>query len=64
MKTKDDKPSGISRVYIGVKEPETFVGQNKGRARLEEAGVECIHVPGLEEEILKVATAGHEKLSI
>jgi pyrimidine deaminase RibD-like protein len=32
-----------------------------GRKRLEEAGVEVVHVLGMEEEILEVATAGHEK---
>lgn len=51
----------IKRVYLGVLEPEKFVGSNKGRAKLEEHGIPCFHVPGLEEEILKVATAGHEK---
>ena len=50
---------GIRKVYIGVKEPEKFVGENKGRRKLEFAGVEVIHVPGLEDEILNVATAGH-----
>ncbi|KAI9761764.1 MAG: hypothetical protein M4579_000858 [Chaenotheca gracillima] len=52
---------GIKRVYVGVKEPETFVGQNEGRAKLERAGVEVIAIGGMEEEILKVSTAGHEK---
>ncbi|PVI05158.1 cytidine deaminase-like protein [Periconia macrospinosa] len=51
----------IKRVYLGVKEPEKFVGENEGRKKLEQAGIECVHVPGLEEEILRVATAGHEK---
>lgn len=51
----------ISKVYLGVKEPEKFVGENEGRKKLEAAGIECVHVPGLEEEILRVATAGHEK---
>lgn len=52
---------GIRKVYLGVKEPEKFVGENVGRAKLEEQGIECVHVPGLEEDILAVATAGHEK---
>ncbi|KAI5197114.1 cytidine deaminase-like protein [Aureobasidium subglaciale] len=52
---------GITKVYIGVKEPEKFVGENKGRKKLEDAGVDVILVPGLEDDILKVATAGHEK---
>ncbi|KAF2092674.1 cytidine deaminase-like protein [Rhizodiscina lignyota] len=61
LRTRSNGQTGISKVYLGVKEPEKFVGENKGRAKLEEAGVECIHVPGMEEGILKVATAGHEK---
>ncbi|KAI4716628.1 cytidine deaminase-like protein [Aureobasidium sp. EXF-10727] len=52
---------GIQKVYIGVKEPEKFVGENKGRQKLEDAGVQVIHVQGLEQDILKVATAGHVK---
>ncbi|KZM26048.1 uncharacterized protein EKO05_0005849 [Ascochyta rabiei] len=58
-KGQDGQPR-IKRVYLGVKEPEKFVGVNKGIAKLEEHGIECIHVPGLEERILQVATAGHE----
>jgi pyrimidine deaminase RibD-like protein len=53
--------SGIVRVVVGVAEPGTFVGVNEGRKRLEEAGIEFVHVEGLEEEILEVATAGHKK---
>jgi pyrimidine deaminase RibD-like protein len=49
----------IKKVVCGVREPEKFVGENEGRKRLEEAGVEVVHVGGLEEEILEVATAGH-----
>jgi len=52
---------GIQTVYIGVNEPEKFVGENKGRRKLEDAGVQVIHVQGLEDDILKVATAGHEQ---
>ena len=51
----------IKTVYVGVKEPEKFVGQNLGRSRLEKAGVEVMLVGGLEQEILEVATAGHSK---
>lgn len=50
----------IKKVYLGVKEPEKFVGANEGIAKLRNNGIECIHVPGLEERILEVATAGHE----
>lgn len=49
----------IKEVYVGVSEPETFVGQNPGKKMLEEGGVVFHVVPGLEEEILRIATAGH-----
>jgi len=61
LKGRESVNRGIQTVYVGVKEPEKFVGENSGRAKLEQAGIEYIHVPGLEEEILAVATAGHEK---
>ncbi|KAF1984241.1 cytidine deaminase-like protein [Aulographum hederae CBS 113979] len=61
LRTKLDGKSGIKKVYIGVTEPEKFAGENVGQTKLKEAGIECIHVPGFEEQILKVATAGHEK---
>ena len=53
--------SWIKKVYVGVQEPETFVGQNLGRRMLEDAGVEVHPVAGYEKEILEVATAGHVK---
>ncbi|KAH6981959.1 cytidine deaminase-like protein [Ilyonectria sp. MPI-CAGE-AT-0026] len=51
--------SWITTVYVGVLEPETFVGQNTGLQMLKAASISVHHVDGLEEEILKVATAGH-----
>jgi len=51
----------IKKIVCGVEEPEIFVGENEGRKILRDAGIEVIYVSGLEEEILKVATAGHEK---
>jgi pyrimidine deaminase RibD-like protein len=51
----------IKQVVCGVKEPEKFVGENQGRTILADAGVDVTYVTGLEEEILKVATAGHVK---
>lgn len=51
----------MKKVVVGVTEPETFVGINEGKKKLEHAGVEVVHVPGMEEGILKVATAGYEK---
>lgn len=59
LRSKADNNVEINIVYVGVQEPETFVGENLGRARLEGAGIEYVHVPGLEEQILAVATAGH-----
>lgn len=61
LRLRKDGRQAIGKVYVGVKEPETFVGVNEGRKRLEDAGIEVIHVPGLEDEILQVATAGHSK---
>lgn len=49
----------IKTVYVGVQEPEIFVGQNPSRRMLEDAGIEVIHVKGLEDDIISVATAGH-----
>ncbi|KAK2810556.1 hypothetical protein FQN50_002813 [Emmonsiellopsis sp. PD_5] len=52
---------GIDKVYFGVKEPGTFVGGSVGCRMMDEAGVEWEVVSGLEEEILEVAMAGHER---
>ncbi|KAG8623545.1 hypothetical protein KVT40_008521 [Elsinoe batatas] len=52
---------GIRQVFVGVLEPEKFVGENQGRKKLEEAGVKVIRITGMEDEIIAVATAGHEK---
>jgi len=49
----------IKTVYVGVKEPEKFVGQNTGRKTLEDAGIKVVLVEGMEDEILNIATAGH-----
>lgn len=51
----------IKHVYVGVQEPETFVGPNPGRQLLESSDITVTAVPGLEADILKVATAGHTK---
>lgn len=49
----------IKEVYVGIQEPEKFVGQNPGRGMLESAGIKVFSVPGLEKDILEIATAGH-----
>jgi len=51
--------NAIKTVYVGVKEPEKFVGENTGRRQLEEAGIKVVLVEGMEKKILEVATAGH-----
>lgn len=53
--------TGIKKVYVGVLEPEKFVGENVGRQKLEQAGIQVVKIEGLEKEILDVATAGHIK---
>ena len=52
---------GITRVYTGVQEPDTFVTANSSRSRLETYGIACTTVNGFEEQALQIATAGHEK---
>ncbi|KAI1158297.1 cytidine deaminase-like protein [Nemania serpens] len=49
----------IKTVYVGVREPDTFVSGNSSRGKLEDAGIEVLLVGGLERDILEVATAGH-----
>ena len=49
----------VKIVYVGIKEPEKFVGQNEGRKRLEDAGIVVTAVEGMEDQILEVSTAGH-----
>ncbi|EEQ38250.1 putative bifunctional RIB2 protein [Clavispora lusitaniae] len=51
--------TNIKTCYVGVVEPDTFVENNTGQAKLREAGVEYIHIPGYEDEALKIATLGH-----
>ncbi|CAK7221433.1 hypothetical protein SCUCBS95973_004499 [Sporothrix curviconia] len=56
----DTASSRTVAVYAGVTEPDTFVSKNTGRQTLEAAGILFVHVPGLEDEILAVAKAGHD----
>ena len=61
IETRSGKHGGIRAVYVGVQEPTTFIAENAGRAKLEAAGIQCIHVPGMENDIIEVAKAGHQK---
>ncbi|KAL4818866.1 cytidine deaminase-like protein [Aspergillus spinulosporus] len=60
IQTRKNGRRGIEKVYFGVKEPTTFVGESEGCKMLTEAGIEWRVVQGLEREILTVATAGHQ----
>ncbi|KAK1759557.1 bifunctional protein RIB2 [Echria macrotheca] len=51
----------IRTVYVGVMEPDTFVSHNTGKQMLQDADIAVELVPGLESQILAVATAGHIK---
>lgn len=59
-RTREGGRAGVQKVFFGVKEPGTFVGQSEGCKMLDKAGIEWELVPGFEREILTVATAGHE----
>ena len=50
----------IKIVYIGIREPEVFVGKNQGIKRLEDAGVLVQTVEEMHDRILEVSTAGHD----
>lgn len=52
----------IKSVFVGVKEPATFVKDNTGYGKLSAQGVEYIHIPDYEEKILRISTKGHEKM--
>lgn len=58
--TREGGLAGIQKVFFGVKEPSTFVGESEGCRVLEQAGIEWEHVAGLERQALEVAVAGHE----
>lgn len=48
--------SSIRTVFVGVVEPKTFIANNVGRQKLEDAGIEYIHIPGYEKQCLEIAT--------
>ncbi|EEP81608.1 conserved hypothetical protein [Uncinocarpus reesii 1704] len=59
VETRRNGRGGIDRVYFGVKEPGTFVGESQGCKMLDAARVGWELVEGMEDEILKIAKAGH-----
>ena len=54
----------IRTVYVGVKEPTTFIQENVAERKLRENGIRYVHVSGLEKEILEAAFKGHEEREI
>ena len=55
-----DQKGWVRRVVVGVLEPTDFVERNDGKHRMERDGIEVIHVGGMEEDILRIARAGHD----
>lgn len=51
--------SNIKTVFVGVLEPDDFIKDNTSLAKLEEAGVSYIQIPGYEEESIRIAKKGH-----
>jgi pyrimidine deaminase RibD-like protein len=60
LRTRQGRNTGIKTVYVGVFEPQKFVGHNTGKQKLEDGGIDFVHVPGFESEILTIATKGHD----
>lgn len=56
--------TNIKTCFVGVVEPDTFVKENTGKKKLSDAGVEYVHIPGYEEECLRVAKLGHDKIGL
>ena len=53
----------IKVVCVGIQEPESFVGKNSGKDRLEKAGIVFTMLQGMQDQILEVSTAGHSRHS-
>lgn len=49
----------IKTVFVGVVEPGDFVKENDGQKKLEDAGVIYLHIPGFEDEAIRIAKRGH-----
>ena len=52
----------IKTVYVGIKEPGTFIGHNDGQERLEANGVKVeMPVKHMHDKITRISLAGHEQ---
>ncbi|XWW95649.1 hypothetical protein V2A60_003615 [Cordyceps javanica] len=50
----------IKTVYVGIREPGTFIANNDGQKRLEDAGVNVVYpVEHWRDRITAISTAGH-----
>lgn len=57
LKLKDH----IKAVYIGIREPNTFIKDNAGIPKLKEAGILVEILEDMHDEIFAVSTAGHDQ---
>lgn len=56
--------NAIKVVYVGIREPDTFIKENEGIKRLEAAGIKVVLLDDdedLRNQILEVTFAGHER---
>ncbi|KAF2403652.1 cytidine deaminase-like protein [Trichodelitschia bisporula] len=52
----------VRKVVYGVREPSTFIKESKGKRMMDQAGIQCVFVSGLEGEILATAIEGHKNI--
>ena len=55
-----EQKTWLDTVCYGYREPSTFIQTNDGLDALRREGITVVHVSGLEDEILRVAIAGHQ----
>lgn len=53
---------GIKTCFVGVVEPDIFVKNNTSYKILADSGIAYVHIPGYEDECLKIAKKGHDKI--
>jgi len=51
----------VKVIYVGIKEPNTFIKDNDGQRRLEDAGIVVSYIDGMRDRVTKVSLAGHDK---
>ena len=50
----------IKVVYVEIKEPDNFIGENTGIKPLQDAGVQVETVEGMKDRILEISLVGHD----